>query len=56
MTTYKLTPKNILLSTYNSLILPHINYCILSWGYNSNKIFIPHKKSIRAIKADQLDS
>ena len=27
-------PKNILLSIYKSLILPHINYCILSWGYN----------------------
>ena len=37
-------PKNILLSIYNSLILPHINYCILSWGYNSNKIFMLQKK------------
>ena len=45
-------PKNILLSIYNSLILPHINYCILSWGCNSNKIFIlPKKKTIRAINS-----
>ena len=44
-------PKNILLSIYNSLILPHINYCILSWGYNSNKIFMLHKKAIRAINS-----
>ena len=33
-------PKNILLSIFNSLILPHINYCIISWGFNSNKIFM----------------
>ena len=44
-------PKNILLSIYNSLILPHINYCILSWGYNSNKIFMLQKKAIRAINS-----
>ena len=44
-------PKNILLSIYNSLILPHINCCILSWGYNSNKIFMLQKKAIRAINS-----
>ena len=25
-------PKTILLTIYNALILPHINYCLLSWG------------------------
>ena len=25
-------PQEILLSIYNTLILPHLNYCILSWG------------------------
>ena len=24
--------RTILLSIYNALILPHINYCLLSWG------------------------
>ena len=47
--TTKRYPKNILLSIYNWLILPHINYCILIWGYNSNQIFLLHKKVIRAI-------
>ena len=28
-------PKEILLSIYNALILPHINYCLLSWGSGS---------------------
>ena len=34
-------PKEILLSIYNVLILPIINYCLLSWGSGSAaKIFI----------------
>ena len=24
---------------YNYLILPHINYCIMAWGYQSNRLF-----------------
>ena len=31
-------PKNILLTIYNTLILPHINYCLLVWGNKSGKI------------------
>ena len=25
---------------YNSLIVPHINYCITAWGFHRNKITI----------------
>ena len=25
-------PREILLTLYNTLILPHLNYCILVWG------------------------
>ena len=42
-------PKNILLSLYNTLILPHINYCILSWGKKSDSILLLQKRAIRAI-------
>ena len=42
-------PKNILLSLYNTLILPHINYCILSWGKESDSILLLQKRAIRAI-------
>ena len=28
-------PREILLTIYNALILPHINYCLLSWGSGS---------------------
>ena len=30
--------QEILLSMYNTLILPHLNYCILSWGKNCEQI------------------
>ena len=42
-------PTEILLAIYNDLVLPHINYCILSWGADSNTIFILQKKAVRAI-------
>ena len=34
-----IVPNNILLTIYNTLILPHINYCLLSWGSKPDKIF-----------------
>ena len=42
-------PTEILLAIYNALVLPHINYCILSWGADSNTIFILQKKAVRTI-------
>ena len=39
----------ITLAIYNVLVLSHINYCILSWGADSNTIFILQKKAVRAI-------
>ena len=46
-------PKTILLSIYNSLILPHINYCLLSWGsgIEAKGIFLQQKRAIRAISS-----
>ena len=42
-------PENIKLVLYNSLILPHINYGILSWGYKYDRIFKLQKKAVRII-------
>ena len=45
-------PKNILLALYNSLIVPHLNYCIFTWGskiVNGHKIHILQKKALRII-------
>ena len=46
-------PKTILLTIYNALILPHINYCLLSWGTASavKTIFLLQKRAIRAISS-----
>ena len=42
-------PTHILNTLYSSLVLPHLNYCLLSWGYYSETIFNLQKKAIRAI-------
>ena len=44
-----IVPIEILLAIYNAFVLPHINCCILSWGADSNTIFILQKKAVRAI-------
>ena len=40
--------QNIMLAIYNYLILVHINYAILAWGYQFDWIY-KIKKAIRAI-------
>ena len=42
-------PQNILFYIYNSLIMPHINYCILLWGHANKRIFKLQKKAVRII-------
>ena len=42
-------PQNILVTLYNSLILSHINYCTLAWGYEHKRITKLQKKAIRII-------
>ena len=42
-------PKEILLTIYISLSMPHLNYGILLWGVNLKDIFLPQKKAIRLV-------
>ena len=42
-------PQNILLTIYNSLILSHLNYCLLVWGYESKHLYRLQKRAIRII-------
>ena len=42
-------PKQILFSIYNSLILPHMNYSVLAWGTQCNKIELLQKKAVRVL-------
>ena len=45
----QLSPTSILKSIYNTLILPNINYCILSWGSQIDKLYLLQKRAIRNI-------
>ena len=42
-------PENVLLIIYNTLVLPHINYGIIIWGYQHFKISLAQKKDIRSV-------
>ena len=40
---------SILRMIYNSLILPHLYYAILAWGFNNTRIFKLQKRAVRII-------
>ena len=42
-------PDYFLLTIYNSLILPHLNYSLLAWGYDSTRLYKLEKKALRII-------
>ena len=39
-------PAYLLRMIYNSLILPHINYCLLAWGSNCHSIELLQQKKL----------
>lgn len=45
----RLLPRHILLTLYNSLIYPYMNYGIIVWGVNTNKLKKLQKKAIRIL-------
>ena len=49
-------PRPILLTLYNSLVLPHLQYSILSWGYNPGKVRTLQKRAIRLITGSKHNS
>ena len=42
-------PQRIQLMLYNSLLLPHINYCLTTWGYQCHRLQKLQKRAIRII-------
>ena len=42
-------PQRITLMLYNSLLLPHINYCLTTWGYQCHRLQKLQKRVIRII-------
>lgn len=50
-------PIEILRLIYNGLILPHINYSILCWGFvNTNRILLLQKKAVRLISGKKFNT
>ena len=44
-------PQNILLTIYNTLLLPHLNYGLLCWGTEIEHVTLLQKKAIRNISS-----
>ena len=42
-------PQSASILLYYSLILPHINYCILAWGTNKKRVFKLQNRAVRII-------
>ena len=42
-------PPRVLLTLYNTLILPHLNYGLVLWGHRKERIFKLQKRTIRTI-------
>ena len=49
-------PRNILLSLYNALIQPYLNYGILLWGSKTSRIFKIQKQAVRAITGSKYNA
>ena len=49
-------PRTILLTLYNSLILPHLQYSILCWGFNTGRVSTLQKRAIRIITRSKYNS
>ncbi len=47
---------DIKITLYNSLILSHINYCLLIWGYERCQIFKLQKKAIRIVSISKYNA
>ena len=52
----KFLPQHIKTIIYNTLILPHLNYCILCWGFKSNRVVALQKKAIRIITCSKYNA
>ena len=49
-------PQSIKIMHYNALLLPHINHCLVTWGYHCKRINILQKRAIRLITLSKYNS
>ena len=52
----RMLPESIKLLLYNTLFLPHINYSILVWGYNCERIIKLQKRTIRLLNVSKYNA
>ena len=49
-------PIQIIVMLYNTLILPHFNYCVMAWGYQCNRIIKLQKRALRIISKSKYNA
>ena len=49
-------PINIKILLFNTLLFPHINYCLMAWGFNCNRLYTLQKKAIRIISQSKYNA
>ena len=49
-------PQQVLRIIYNSLILLHLQYYILSWGFKSDRLFKLQKRAVRIITCSKYNA
>ncbi len=47
---------NVKVLIYNSLILSHLNFCILAWGYKCDRIIKVQKKIVRILSLSKYNA
>ena len=52
----KILPAHILRILYNSLILPHLQYSILAWGFKTGRLEKLQKRAVRIISCNKYNS
>ena len=49
-------PQHIKVIIYNTLVLPHLNYCITAWGFHSSRVITLQKKAVRIITCNKYNA
>jgi tetrahydromethanopterin S-methyltransferase subunit G len=49
-------PMHVLKILYNSLILPHLQYCLLAWGFKSDRLHKLQKRALRIITCSKYNA
>ena len=51
-----IVPISVLRTLYNTLILPHFHYCILSWGFRMGRLKLLQKRAVRVMSGSRYNA